>query len=133
MSVRARSPTKRGKKRQYVQFSKQMVCVVIGGAMAFTVATLAILFFGAESPAEVVKVYEGFMRFSSVVFGCYSGNSAYEKYVLNRYAEAGPTARRGTEVCRQTNAEAQSRQGRRIWAEADGEGDAEASSKSPNG
>lgn len=101
MSVRARSPTKRGKKRQYVQFSKRMVCVVIGGAMAFTVATLALLFFGAESPADVVKVYEGFMRFSSVVFGCYSGNSAYEKYVLNRYA--------------------------------DGEGDAEASSKSPNG
>lgn len=81
MAERKRKP------RHFVQFSKRVVCVVIGGAMGFTVATLLMLLGGAGNPAEIVEVYQEFMRFSGIVFGCYSGNSAYEKYVLNRYGE----------------------------------------------
>lgn len=54
--------------------------------MGFTVITLGMLFFGAGNAGDIVEVYKEFIRFSGVVFGCYSGNSAYEKYVLRRYA-----------------------------------------------
>lgn len=76
---------RRRKARRFVQFSKRIVCVVIGGAMGFTVGTLALLLYGTRNQSEIVEVYKEYMRFSTIVFGCYSGNSAYEKYVLNRY------------------------------------------------
>lgn len=54
--------------------------------MGFTLIVLVLLFLGAVNAGEIAEVYLAFIGFSGVVFGCYSGNSAYEKYVLRRYS-----------------------------------------------
>ena len=81
------SKARTSNKKAYTQFSKRMVLLVFWGVVVLTCAVMALLFFGVRNAPETVEAYKAFMTFAGAVFVCYSGNSAFEKFVLGRYAE----------------------------------------------
>ena len=69
--------------KAYVQFSKRMVILVMVSVTAIiAVSVCGMIFDNAyEQLPEILRHYLGF---ASVVFVAYSGNSAIEKWLVNR-------------------------------------------------
>lgn len=67
-------------KRQYVQFSKLMVMIVVLSEIAICIATIALSCCGFNMSIGV-DVIEANIPFAVVVFAAYSGNSAVEKWL----------------------------------------------------
>ena len=68
---------------RFLQFSKIMVIIIVGAATFLTGASL----FGMISAADFTflpDTINGYLRFASVVFAAYSGNSAIEKWLQSQ-------------------------------------------------
>ena len=69
--------------KAYVQFSKRMVVLV----MISVTAIIAVSVFGMiydSAYDQLPEVLQHYLAFASVVFVAYSGNSAIEKWLVNR-------------------------------------------------
>lgn len=69
--------------KAYVQFSKRMVVLVMASVTAVIAISVAGMIYDSayDQLPEVLRHYLGF---ASVVFVAYSGNSAVEKWLVNR-------------------------------------------------
>ena len=70
--------------KPYVQFSKRIVVAVTASVtvICFTALLLAALIGCAE---EVVMIVKAYISYATVVFAAYSGNSAVEKWLVQKY------------------------------------------------
>lgn len=78
-------------KKQYVQFSKRIVIAVIASEFALCFATLLLSCCGYDMSigADVIRAHT---PFAIVTFVAYSGNSAVEKWLVNRANAGGGAA-----------------------------------------
>ena len=67
-------------KRQYTQFSKQMVMAVVLSEIAICIATIVLSCCGFDMTIGI-EVIKANIPFAVVVFAAYSGNSAVEKWL----------------------------------------------------
>jgi hypothetical protein len=82
MQEKVRSPD--GK--PYVQFSKKMVVLVVASALALSIVGIVLCaIVGAPEDAGVVAIIKTYIGFAIIVFAAYSGNSAVEKWLVNKY------------------------------------------------
>lgn len=77
-------------KRQYVQFSKLMVLVVVFSEIAICIATIVLSCCGFDMTIGV-DVIQANIPFAVVVFAAYSGNSAVEKWLITKSGAAEVT------------------------------------------
>ena len=78
-------------KRQYTQFSKQMVMAVVLSEIAICIATIVLSCCGFDMTIGV-EVIKANIPFAVVVFAAYSGNSAVEKWLTHSKSSPDPTA-----------------------------------------
>ena len=72
--------------KPYVQFSKKMVVLVIASALVLSVVGIILCaIVGAPEDAGVVAIIKTYIGFAIIVFTAYSGNSAIEKWLINKY------------------------------------------------
>ena len=70
--------------KPYVQFSKRVVTTVTA-AVTLICVTALILCAATGYTAGLVDVVKAYIGYAIVVFTAYSGNSAVEKWLVNRY------------------------------------------------
>ncbi len=69
--------------KAYVQFSKRMVVLVmVSVTVIVAVSVLGMIYDSAYD--QLPEVLQHYLAFASVVFVAYSGNSAVEKWLVNR-------------------------------------------------
>lgn len=78
-------------KRQYTQFSKQMVMAVVLSEIAICIATIVLSCCGFDMTIGI-EVIKANIPFAVVVFAAYSGNSAVEKWLNHSKSSSDPTA-----------------------------------------
>lgn len=70
-------------KKPFVQFSKRMVVLVmVSVTVIIAIAVAGMIYDSAYD--QLPMVLEHYLGFAGIVFVAYSGNSALEKWVLNR-------------------------------------------------
>lgn len=84
--VKTRSPTE----KPYVQYSKRVVTAVVTLVTLLCAAAIAL---GWESGDMTVAtdVVRAYIQFATVVFVAYSGNSAVEKWLVQRAKTSTPS------------------------------------------
>lgn len=71
------------RKKAFIQFSKRIITAVTAAVTILCAAAIVLCWLGG-SMDNVVAVVQAYIGYATVAFVAYSGNSAMEKWILNR-------------------------------------------------